>query len=102
MSKKISYVCGINMVEDMKKQILTEAESSEKMIKGNYFYIDKTLFIKEFLENRDEVTLITRPRMFGKTMNINMLEHFYDVSKDSKTFDGLKNKVLIPVKEQYF
>ena len=61
----------------MKKQILTGVESFEKIIKGNYFYVDKTLFIKEFLENRGEVTLITRPRRFGKTMNMNMLERFF-------------------------
>ena len=75
----------------MKKQILIGVESFEKMIEGNYFYIDKTLFIKELLENRGEVTLITRPRRFGKTMNMNMLEHFFDINKDSKTlFNGLK------------
>ena len=61
----------------MKKQILTGVESFEKIIKGNYFYVYKTLFIKEFLENRGEVTLITRPRRFGKTMNMNMLERFF-------------------------
>ena len=75
----------------MKKQILTGVESFEKMIKGNYFYVDKTLFVKEFLENRGEVTLITRPRRFGKTMNMTMLAHFFDMSRDSRAlFDGLK------------
>jgi len=75
----------------MKKQILTGSDSFEKIIKGNYFYVDKTLFIKEFLENRGEVTLITRPRRFGKTLNISMLEYFFDMGKDSKAlFDGLK------------
>ncbi|MCL2074315.1 MAG: ATP-binding protein [Marinilabiliaceae bacterium] len=75
----------------MKKQILTGEESFEKIIEGNFFYIDKTFFIKEFLENRGTVTLITRPRRFGKTLNMNMLDHFFDINKDSKTlFDGLK------------
>ena len=75
----------------MKKQILTGAESFEEIINGNYFYIDKTLFIKELLEDRGEVTLITRPRRFGKTLNMSMLKHFFDVNIDSKAlFDGLK------------
>ncbi|MCL2073896.1 MAG: AAA family ATPase, partial [Marinilabiliaceae bacterium] len=75
----------------MKKQILTGAESFEKIIEGNYFYIDKTQFIKELLENKGEVTLITRPRRFGKTLNMNMLSYFFDINKDSKSlFNGLK------------
>ena len=75
----------------MKKQILTGEDSFEKIIEGNYFYIDKTLFIKELLENRGAVTLITRPRRFGKTLNMSMLRHFFDVDMDSKAlFDGLK------------
>ena len=45
----------------------------------NIFYIDKTGFIKEWWENNDEVTLITRPRRFGKTLNISMLEQFFSV-----------------------
>ena len=75
----------------MKKRILTGAESFEKIIEGNYFYIDKTLFIKELLENKGAVTLITRPRRFGKTLNMSMLEHFFDVNADSSAlFDGLE------------
>jgi hypothetical protein len=75
----------------MKKQILTGADSFEKLIGGNFFYVDKTMFVKELLENRGEVTLITRPRRFGKTLNMSMLRHFFDVNKDSKAlFDGLK------------
>ncbi|MCL2099550.1 MAG: ATP-binding protein [Oscillospiraceae bacterium] len=75
----------------MKKRILTGAESFEKIIEGNYFYVDKTLFIKELLERKGEVTLITRPRRFGKTLNINMLEHFFDINKNSSAlFNGFK------------
>jgi len=75
----------------MKKQILIGTDSFEKIVEGNYFYVDKTLFIKELLENRGEVTLITRPRRFGKTLNMSMLRYFFDVNRDSKAlFDGLK------------
>ncbi|MCL2160257.1 MAG: AAA family ATPase, partial [Oscillospiraceae bacterium] len=74
----------------MKKQILTGAEFFEEIIEGDYFYIDKTLFIKELLENKGKVTLITRPRRFGKTLNMNMLEQFFDVGKNSeRLFEGL-------------
>jgi hypothetical protein len=48
-----------------------------KMIQNQYFYIDKTAFIKEWWENGDEVTLITRPRRFGKTLTMSMLEYFF-------------------------
>ena len=45
--------------------------------KENVFYIDKTYFIKDWWENRDMVTLITRPRRFGKTLTMSMLEYFF-------------------------
>ena len=75
----------------MKKQILTGAESFEELVGENYFYVDKTLFIKELLENRGKVTLITRPRRFGKTLNMDMLKCFFDINKESEAlFDGLQ------------
>lgn len=54
-------------------------QSFEKLIENQYFYIDKTHFIKEWWENGDDVTLITRPRRFGKTLNMNMLERFLSI-----------------------
>ncbi|HBN57066.1 MAG TPA: hypothetical protein DD414_09850, partial [Lachnospiraceae bacterium] len=51
-----------------------------QVIEKNIFYIDKTAFIKEWWENEDAVTLITRPRRFGKTLNMSMLEQFFSVS----------------------
>lgn len=47
------------------------------LIQKGYFYIDKTPFIKEWWENGDSVTLINRPRRFGKTLNMSMVEHFF-------------------------
>ena len=63
----------------------------EKIRINNHFYIDKTLFIKEWWESGDDATLITRPRRFGKTLNISMLEHFFSVEyKDREDlFEGL-------------
>ncbi len=52
-------------------------QNFEKLIQNNCFYVDKTDFIKEWWEGEDEVTLITRPRRFGKTLNMSMLEAFF-------------------------
>lgn len=66
-------------------------QSFEKLIMENNFYIDKTDFIRQWWENRDEVTLITRPRRFGKTLNMNMLERFLSVqyAGQGEVFKGL-------------
>ena len=62
-----------------------------QLIQSNYFYIDKTEFIRQWWENGDAVTLITRPRRFGKTLNMSMLEYFFSVKYADKgsLFDGL-------------
>lgn len=63
----------------------------EKVITRNVFYIDKTLFIKEWWESMDDVTLITRPRRFGKTLTMSMVEHFFSVQYAGSTlFEGMK------------
>ena len=50
-----------------------------KLKSEDLFLVDKTMFIKEWWEKRDEVTLIARPRRFGKTLNLSMLEYFFSV-----------------------
>ena len=55
-----------------------------KRMKQNYYVVDKTLMIKDFLERGNEVTLITRPRRFGKTINMSMMAEFFDITKDSR------------------
>ena len=64
----------------------------KKMRTRNNYYIDKTMFIKDIIDNKSEVTLITRPRRFGKTLNMSMLKYYFDCSqKDSRDlFEGLK------------
>ena len=66
-------------------------QSFEKLIMENSFYIDKTDFIRLWWENRDDVTLITRPRRFGKTLNMNMLERFLSIEYTGRgeVFKGL-------------
>lgn len=63
----------------------------ESIRKNNYFYIDKTNFIREWWESGDIVTLIARPRRFGKTLNISMLEQFFSVNYKNRgdLFEGL-------------
>ena len=63
----------------------------EKIIERKCFYVDKTSFIKEWWESGDEVTLITRPRRFGKTLNMSMLEYFFSVKYADRgdLFEGL-------------
>ena len=61
------------------KIVITSTKGGIKeIIENNYFYVDKTLFIKEILDRGDKILLIPRPRRFGKTLNLSMLKYFYD------------------------
>ena len=76
-----------------KKAIPIGIENFEDIIKDNYYYVDKSMLIEDILVNRAAVTLFTRPRRFGKTLNISMIKYFFDVrNKDEnrKLFEGLK------------
>ena len=66
-------------------------QSFDKLIGNQYLYIDKTDFIREWWESGDDVTLITRPRRFGKTLNMNMLERFLSIeyADQGEIFEGL-------------
>ncbi len=74
-------------------------QSFDKIREGNYFYIDKTCFIKEWWESGDDVTLITRPRRFGKSLNMSMLNSFFSV--DYKDRGGLFEGLAIWEEEKY-
>ncbi|MBQ5846290.1 MAG: AAA family ATPase, partial [Selenomonadaceae bacterium] len=66
-------------------------ENFRELIEGNYYFVDKTLFIKEMLDSRIKVTLFTRPRRFGKTLTMSMLKEFFDINTaNSDIFDWLK------------
>lgn len=64
-------------------------ENFEEIRTGGYYYIDKTGLIKDLLENPGKVNLFTRPRRFGKTLNMSMLKYFFESGSDPKLFDGL-------------
>ena len=75
----------------MKKPLAIGIDSFRRIREDDYYYIDKTLMIQDFLEFRQKVALITRPRRFGKTLNMTMLREFFDITKDSKDiFAGLR------------
>ncbi len=72
------------------RKVATGIHDFEKLITNKYFYVDKTKFIKEWWENGDEVTLINRPRRFGKTLNLDMVKKFFSIEyAKSRCFDGL-------------
>ena len=63
-------------------------ENFEEVVNG-YYYVDKTSLIEQVLENGSEVTLFTRPRRFGKSLNMSMLQCFFELGMDPALFDGL-------------
>lgn len=64
-------------------------DNFEKLRKENFYYVDKTRLIEQLLEQWGEVNLFTRPRRFGKTLNMSMLQHFFEIGADKTLFDGL-------------
>lgn len=83
----------------MTKKIGIGHQNFEQLITSNNFYIDKTMFIKEWWENNDAVTLLTRPRRFGKTLNLNMIESFFSVHYSGR--EDLFHNLLIWNEVQY-
>ena len=77
-------------VGKMRKKLPIGLDGFEKIRTNDFYYVDKTLFIKELLQNWGEVNLFTRPRRFGKTLNMSMLKSFFETGSDPALFDGLK------------
>ena len=74
---------------EMRLRLPVGIDSFEKLRKGNYYYVDKTQLIEQVLNRRNKVSLFTRPRRFGKTLNMSMLKNFFEIGADSTLFDGL-------------
>lgn len=77
----------------MARTVAIGVQDFEQIIRNGYFYVDKTKFIKEWWESGDAVTLITRPRRFGKTLMMNMLECFFSIKYAGR--GGLFKKLSI-------
>ncbi|ACD52526.1 ATPase AAA [Clostridium botulinum] len=74
----------------MKKNIQVGTSDFRELIKENYYFVDKSLLIKEFLENSAKVILTPRPRRFGKTLNMSMLKYFFDIENKDENKDLFK------------
>ena len=75
----------------MKRVVSIGNQDFEKIRTNNFFYVDKTDFIRQWWESDDDVTLITRPRRFGKTLNMSMIEKFFSIKYAGRSdlFEGL-------------
>lgn len=78
------------MTAMLKKRLPVGIENFEKIRRDGFYYVDKTDLIKELLENWGEVNLFTRPRRFGKTLNMSMFQCFFEIGCDQSLFDGLR------------
>ena len=74
---------------DNKLMLPTGIEDFKEIRTDGYYYVDKTALIEQVLDKRSKVTLFTRPRRFGKTLNMSMLRYFFETGTDSKLFNGL-------------
>ncbi|MCU0287528.1 MAG: ATP-binding protein [Acidobacteria bacterium] len=81
------------MSSEIKKLAVGESDF-KKIISGNYYYVDKSLFIKDIIDRGHNIILIPRPRRFGKTLNISMLKYFYDCCPETSSLPspGQENK----------
>ena len=73
-----------------RKEILVGAEDFVKIRTGDYYYVDKTGFIRDLLQKKGEVTLFTRPRRFGKRLSMSMLKAFFEYGCSPQLFEGLE------------
>lgn len=84
-----------------KKRLPVGVENFEQIINDNYYYVDKTGMISELIRNGGMVNLFTRPRRFGKTLNMSMLEHFFSIERDQSIYDGLEISKDTKLCEEY-
>ena len=95
----------IHMTELLKLPV--GIENFEEIRRDNFYYVDKTKLIEQLLSQWGKANLFTRPRRFGKSLNMSMLRYFFEIGTDRTLFDGLyisKNKqfcdkLVIPNKE---
>lgn len=84
-----------------KKKLPIGVDIFEKLIRQDFYYVDKTGLIADLLRNWGEVNLFTRPRRFGKSLNMSMLKAFFEIGCDQTLFDGLKITRETELCEQY-
>ena len=84
-----------------KPKLPTGIDNFKKIRNGNYYYVDKTSLVEQILNNGSEVTLFTRPRRFGKSLNMSMIQYFFEIGTDPALFGGLKISKNTEICEQY-
>ena len=89
------------MEYENRKGLPVGIESFEEIRKEGYYYVDKTAMLKDLLYRRSKVNLFTRPRRFGKSLNMSMLKCFLEIGCDKNLFDGLKISEDRELCEQY-
>lgn len=88
-------------MEKRKKKLPIGIENFEELRSEDFYYIDKTGLIRELLNSWGKVNLFTRPRRFGKSLNMSMLEHFFSLNGDKSIFDGLEISKETALCEEY-
>ncbi len=86
---------------EMKAKLPMGIENFREIRRQKFYYVDKTALIRELLENWGKVNLFTRPRRFGKTLNMSMLKCFFEIGSDSALFDGLEISKETQLCEEY-
>ena len=89
------------LLKQIKKKLPIGIENFAKLQAEDFYYVDKTMLIKELLDNWAEVNLFTRPRRFGKTLNMNMLKAFFELNGDKNCFKGTRISREVYLCEQY-
>lgn len=84
-----------------KKKLPVGIESFEKIRTQDFYYVDKTVMIRDLIQRWGEVNLFTRPRRFGKSLNMSMLKSFFEIGMDPLLFDGLKISKAKELCEKY-
>ena len=88
--KKVCFINGRGYKMAGLKKLPIGIENFEKLRQEDFYYIDKTQLIEQLLTRWGEVNLFTRPRRFGKSLNMSMLQSFFEIGKDKTLFDGLR------------
>ena len=88
-------------MKQIKKKLPIGIENFAKLQAEDFYYVDKTMLIKELLDNWAEVNLFTRPRRFGKTLNMSMLKAFFELNSDKNCFRDTRISREVYLCEQY-
>ena len=89
-NNKVCFINGRGYKMAGLKKLPIGIENFEKLRQEDFYYIDKTRLIEQLLTRWGEVNLFTRPRRFGKSLNMSMLQSFFEIGKDKTLFDGLR------------